>query len=345
MNENPYREESEQAAEYLRLAVALLANNNIPVSPFNYRMGYDFVAGINDVLRKALDELAAEPGRQITEYLWDIYQRSYMHDDQTLIAIRGELRNIITSMQRDIKGSEGILSGYLARLNQFNAVLTGPSSPQAMEVEVKKIIEATRDTERSQRQVNAQVSQLAMDLESMRKELAYIREESLTDSLTGVSNRKAFDIALEDRIHRARGEKSIFSVLIADIDYFKQVNDNYGHLIGDKVLRFVASSFKRCVKGKDLVARFGGEEFAVILDNTDISGASAVAEQIRQAVYSGIIKDMNNKKTLDRISISIGVAQYNASDLPNDILQRADEALYLAKDRGRNRVEKLASSR
>lgn len=345
MNENPYREESEQAAEYLRLAVALLANNNIPVSPFNYRMGYDFVAGINDVLRKALDELAAEPGRQITEYLWDIYQRSYMHDDQTLIVIRGELRNIITSMQRDIKGSEGILSGYLARLNQFNAVLTGPSSPQAMEVEVKKIIEATRDTERSQRQVNAQVSQLAMDLESMRKELAYIREESLTDSLTGVSNRKAFDIALEDRIHRARGEKSIFSVLIADIDYFKQVNDNYGHLIGDKVLRFVASSFKRCVKGKDLVARFGGEEFAVILDNTDISGASAVAEQIRQAVYSGIIKDMNNKKTLDRISISIGVAQYNASDLPNDILQRADEALYLAKDRGRNRVEKLASSR
>lgn len=345
MNENPYREESEQAAEYLRLAVALLANNNIPVSPFNYRMGYDFVAGINDVLRKALDELAAEPGRQITEYLWDIYQRSYMHDDQTLIAIRGELRNIITSMQRDIKGSEGILSGYLARLNQFNAVLTGPSSPQAMEVEVKKIIEATRDTERSQRQVNAQVSQLAMDLESMRKELAYIREESLTDSLTGVSNRKAFDIALEDRIHRARREKSIFSVLIADIDYFKQVNDNYGHLIGDKVLRFVASSFKRCVKGKDLVARFGGEEFAVILDNTDISGASAVAEQIRQAVYSGIIKDMNNKKTLDRISISIGVAQYNASDLPNDILQRADEALYLAKDRGRNRVEKLASSR
>lgn len=345
MNENPYREATEQAAEHLRLALTLLANNKIPVSPFNYRMGYDCVVGSNDVLKRAMEELHAQPERSITEYLWTVYQRSYIHDDKTLDTIREELKNIITSIQRDLEGSGGKLSGYLNKLNQFTAVLTGPSSPQAMETEVSNIIEATRDAEQSQRLVNAQVSQLATDLDSLRKELAQIREESLTDSLTGVSNRKAFDCALEDKIHTARKEKSVFSVLIADIDHFKQVNDNYGHLVGDKVLRFVASSLKRCVKGKDLVARFGGEEFAVILDNTDISGASTVAEQIRQAVFSGIIKDLNNKKTLDRISISLGVAQFSASDLPNDLLQRADEALYLAKDRGRNRVEKIASTR
>ena len=127
--------------------------------------------------------------------------------------------------------------------------------------------------------------------------------------------------------------------MIADVDHFKQVNDNYGHLIGDKVLRFVASTLKWCVKGKDLVARFGGEEFAVILLNTDMTGAYSVVEQIRRAVYAGKIKDMTSQKMLDQVTISIGIAQFDSSDLPNDLLQRADRALYQAKEKGRNRVE------
>lgn len=344
MNENPYQEGKEQAAEYLRLTLAFLANNDIPVSPFNYRMGYDCVAGFNDVLKKALEQIPMETGPARSEYLWSAYQRSYVHDFETLDVIREELKKMIAGMQRDLDSSGGKLSSYMEKLDRFSAILTGSSSPHKMEDEVREVIEATRDTERSQRQVNTQITRLSTDLDSLRRELTQIRHESLTDYLTGISNRKAFDIALEDKVYTARRKKSKFSVLIADIDHFKQVNDNYGHLIGDKVLRFVASTIKRCIKGKDLAARFGGEEFAIILDNTDISGAYTVAEQIRQAVLEGTIKDLNNKKILDRISISLGIAQFNERDLPNDLLQRADEALYLAKERGRNRVEKIAST-
>ena len=93
------------------------------------------------------------------------------------------------------------------------------------------------------------------------------------------------------------------------------------------MLRFVASTLKWSVKGKDFVARFGGEEFAVILQNTDITGAYSVAEQIRRAVSAGKIKDMNSQKMLDKVTISLGIAQFNLSDLPNDLLQRADRAL------------------
>ena len=339
MEQNPYLDDQEQASEYLRLALTLLSKHHIPMSPLNYRMGYDYVSGKRADLGKAFDEVAAPAEKQLTERLWDLYRNFYILDDKALENIRHELKSIITSMQGDIERSGGKLSGYADRLGRFAAMLDKSPSPQAMATEVKMVIEDTRVAEQSQRQFNEQLTQITRDMELLRKELAQIREESYTDSLTGISNRKAFDAALEEAVQKARLGKSTFTVLIADVDHFKLVNDNYGHLIGDKVLRFVASTLKWCVKGKDFVSRFGGEEFAVILLNTDITGAYSVAEQIRRAIHAGKIKDLNSQKMLDQVTISIGVAQFDSSDLPNDLLQRADQALYQAKAKGRNRVE------
>jgi diguanylate cyclase len=339
MEQNPYTEDQEQASEYLRLALALLSKHHIPMSPFNYRMGYDCVSGKSTELKQALAATVATADRPLSDRLWALYQSSYILDDETLENIRKELNSIITSMRGDIEQSGGKLSSYADRLGRFAAILNTSTSPQAMAAEVKMVIEDTRATELTQRQFNAQLSHISSEMESLRNELIQIREESYTDSLTGISNRKAFDAALEEAIYKTRLEKSTFSILIADVDHFKQVNDSYGHLIGDKVLRFVASTFKWCVKGKDIVARFGGEEFAVILLNTEITGAYAVAEQIRRAVCAGKIKDINSQKLLEQVTISIGIAQFDSSDLPNDLLQRADRALYQAKEKGRNRVE------
>jgi diguanylate cyclase len=339
VEQNPYLEDQEQASEYLRLALALLSKHHIPMSPLNYRMGYDCVSGKSEDLKKAFDEVAAPVDKSLTERLWELYQNFYVLDGQALENIRHELKSIIMSMQGDIERSGGKLSGYADKLDRFAAMLNASPTPQAMSTEVKMVIEDTRATEQSQRQFNAQLMQITQDMEFLRKELAQIREESYIDSLTGISNRKAFDAALEEAVQKTRSTRSTFTVLIADVDHFKQVNDNYGHLIGDKVLRFVASTLKWCVKGKDLVSRFGGEEFAVILMNTDVTGAYSVAEQIRRAIHAGKIKDLNSQKMLDQVTISIGIAQFDSSDLPNDLLQRADQALYQAKAKGRNRVE------
>ena len=343
MIENPYHESKEQAAEYLRLTLALLARNNIPVSPLNYRMGYDSVAGNNNILKTTLELVPGNSEQSLSEHLWSAYQRAYSHEMEMLDNIRAELKHIVASLQHDMKNSGLKLSDYISKLNQFSSFLAGFSAPEGMNSEVEKAIAATRATEQDQRGINSQIAQLSSDLDTLRQELVQVRQESLTDHLTGISNRKAFDSALEERIQYSRATNGVFSVLIADIDHFKVVNDNYGHLIGDKVLRFVASTIRRCIKGKDLAARFGGEEFAVILDSTDATGACAVAEQIRQAVYAGVIKEMDNKRVLDRISVSLGIAEFRENDLSHSLLQRADEALYLAKERGRNRVEKITS--
>jgi diguanylate cyclase len=128
------------------------------------------------------------------------------------------------------------------------------------------------------------------------------------------------------------------TLLITDIDHFKRFNDSYGHLTGDQVLRLVALSVKQNVKGADLAARFGGEEFAVILPNTPMRSALTVAEHIRRAVMSKELVKRSTGENLGRVTISIGVASYRPGDTYASLIDRADTCLYAAKRGGRNKV-------
>jgi diguanylate cyclase len=129
------------------------------------------------------------------------------------------------------------------------------------------------------------------------------------------------------------------SLLIADIDHFKKFNDTFGHQVGDKVLRTVGRSLKDGVKGRDTAARYGGEEFAVILPQTPMSGALAVAEQIRGGLAGRKLVDKRSGDDYGRVTLSIGAAEYRSGESAADLIGRADAALYRAKENGRNRVE------
>ena len=339
---NPYPDDFTEASARLRLAISLLAGHQIPPSPLNYRIGYDYVSGNNETLIRALDELVDDPGNVSHKNLWALYRKIFVQDEQALEMMRQEFRRIMVSAKEEFDRSGGNLSRYATTLGRFAEILD-PSMPfELMEVEVQKVIHNTLTAEKDQRHLEAHVASLVTEVESLRKELMQIREESLTDCLTGIPNRKAFEAALEHMVHIAREEKKKFCVVMADIDHFKQFNDTHGHLVGDKVLRFVASALKRSLKGKDTVARYGGEEFAIILPNTELAGGLSVAEQIRAAVSAGKLVDKENASTYGKITISIGVAESYISDLPITIIQRADRALYLAKERGRDRVEQVA---
>lgn len=233
------------------------------------------------------------------------------------------------------------LKNYSQTLHQFMNVLDSQTPSADMLGETRKIMEETDTMQQSQQHMNTQMLSVVAEIDSLRKQLEQVKEESKTDTLTGISNRKAFDATLEHSILTSREDNKPFSLLLLDIDHFKLFNDNYGHLIGDKVLRYVAASLKRSVKGSDFVARFGGEEFVIILPGTNISGAMTVAEQIREAISSGKLTDKGTDESYGTLTISIGVTQFRVSDLSNELIERADKALYLAKNRGRNRVDKL----
>ena len=342
MSSNRYEDNFAKASEHLRIALGLLSKHQIPPSPLNFRIGYDCVAGRNEELRVELEDLAAKSVDLSADDLWALYQKFYVQDEKALAVMRDELRRIIVSIQSEFERSGGNLAGYTNTLGRFVDILDSSPSPEVISLEVNKVIEDTRSMEQSSQRLETQVHDILTDMDVLRKELAQVKEEAVTDALTGISNRKAFDATLEHMIYDAREQKTPLCILLADIDHFKQFNDTYGHLVGDKVLRFVAATLKRCVKGNDVAARFGGEEFAVILPQTELAGAATVAEQIRKAVSSGQLKDKTSGEAYGKITISMGIAQFFGSDLPNDLIHRADKALYMAKDRGRNRIERAA---
>jgi diguanylate cyclase len=165
-----------------------------------------------------------------------------------------------------------------------------------------------------------------------------VRNESLTDPLTGLSNRKYFDDSLVKAIAESLPRGRQLALMMTDVDHFKRFNDTYGHLTGDQVLRLVAMAVKQNVTANDIAARYGGEEFAVVLPEAMLTSAVAVAEQIRRAVMAKELMKRSTGQTLGRVTISIGVAVLRPGDTPQTLIERADACLYAAKRSGRNRV-------
>lgn len=166
-------------------------------------------------------------------------------------------------------------------------------------------------------------------LKVLNKELARL---AVTDTLTGLCNRLKTDAALEHEIHRADRFDNVFSVILLDIDKFKQINDTHGHSAGDQVLVGIAGLLQRHSRKTDVVGRWGGEEFIVICPHTTPEGARQLGETLRQTI------EAHDFPGVHRVTASFGVTAYQANDQPKDIVARADVALYAAKRQGRNRV-------
>lgn len=159
-----------------------------------------------------------------------------------------------------------------------------------------------------------------------------------TDSLTGVKNRRSFFESCTPMISYNRREKKSLAALMIDIDKFKLINDNYGHKIGDEILKLMAQTTQGLFRKSDVFGRLGGEEFAAILPNTSIRGAKKVAEHIRSEIEALEYCSVEKKRVKFTVSIGISVLSSNESDL-NSLLHKADLALYEAKRNGRNRIE------
>ncbi len=177
---------------------------------------------------------------------------------------------------------------------------------------------------------------IARDITARKQAEKALRYLATTDTLTGITNRHTFSAVLAEEIARARSYETPFSLIMCDVDHFKLVNDNFGHPVGDMVLRQVARLLKKRTRSSDVVARWGGEEFMTLLPQTPRDAARVVAEKIRAAVAS------HNFDQVGALTVSLGVTSLNPTEELSAILNRVDEALYKAKRNGRNRVEVVA---
>ena len=185
-----------------------------------------------------------------------------------------------------------------------------------------------------------QLTDATRQLEVLRDELTRVRSENERDALTSAYSRGHFDKTLATLVKDAHQGCVDLSLVMIDIDHFKRINDNFGHVVGDDLLQKCAQLIKYNVKGKDCLARYGGEEFAIIMPTTSLQAAAIVAEQIRQKLETTKWKAGKDGAMIGAVTASFGVAQLQQGETPQDLIERADQKLYTSKHDGRNRVSR-----
>ncbi len=208
------------------------------------------------------------------------------------------------------------------------------SREEYLKIAIEELRSTRTDIEDFNKVIEKRVKERTKMLEQANLRLEFI---STTDPLTGISNRRHFENQLKREISRARRYATSLCCIMFDIDFFKKVNDNYGHIFGDAVLKTLGNILQENLREHDIYARYGGEEFIVLLPETDANAAYYVAEKLR-----GIIAEKQIKKNdhQDRVTVSLGVAVYDPEQMSGgeDLVSAADKALYNAKHSGRNRT-------
>ena len=207
---------------------------------------------------------------------------------------------------------------------------------------IGRLSAATLEMHRHSTKLEGRLEESSETINTLSKDLEESLQAAMTDSLTGLFNRKAFDERLALATADSLEGGGTLCLLLIDIDHFKRFNDTWGHQVGDQVLRLVGECLRMNVKGKDTAARYGGEELAIILPDTAIDDAVTLAEQIRKAIGSMNIVKKKSREAIGPVTVSIGAAQFRHGETPDDFVARADHALYAAKEAGRNRVNRAA---
>jgi len=198
--------------------------------------------------------------------------------------------------------------------------------------------ESTRETELTHQLADMQskLDEMESLAELAQHAIEEQRKKAMHDALTGLPNREAYQERVEQEIHRIERYGGSLSLIVCDIDLFKRINDSYGHLAGDKVLKIISKSLQRNLRDSDFIARFGGEEFVVLMPETSTKEAKLVAEKLRKKVESS---PFNFKKEPVQITVSFGISEFAKGETIEEVFSRADKALYKAKDNGRNQVQ------
>jgi diguanylate cyclase len=329
-----------QGIQMAAAALQSMQERSITPSPENYAVWLAFHGSFPAKLRLEMDKMLAA-NLAIDDHVCDQLYVSYFEDisiGSRMVKAGGKIAAKMEGVRKDLQTVGVETKAYSEKLELAKLELAKSDSPMVTRDLVDSLVGATHEMASQSRQLEVKLAESGAEIENLRVELERVRIEAATDALTGLANRKEFEARMMEMCAASdRGEGPI-SLIMADIDLFKRVNDTFGHQTGDQVIKFVASVMERARPNGALVARLGGEEFAIIAPKTDREAAIEVAESIRLAVESKRLVRRSSNEDLGKITVSLGVCQRRAGEKPADLIERADIALYDSKHNGRNRV-------
>lgn len=318
----------------------LMRLHGVPATSANYEVWLTYRLGRNHSLRETIDARIAsgeEFSPQFNEELHEKFFTGLGASAQIVLAgerIARDLGEVLSFLRQAEMRSDDYGRTLESAATDLNR---GIGAEQIRQI-VSSLAAATLDMAQHNQQLNQQLQRSTREIEALRSSLESVRVESLTDSLTGLANRRMFDETLRMRLEEAQAQHTELCVLLCDIDHFKRFNDTWGHHTGDQILRFISSSLQSHARPDYLVARYGGEEFAMILPRVTLREATQTAETLRAAIQTKRLRRRSTNEDLGQVTVSIGIARLQPGDTPVGLMERADACLYASKRNGRNQV-------
>ncbi len=317
-----------------------IVQSKLPADPPSYEVWYEYARGDNPALNAAIDAIVERDQAVSAGDLNELHTRFFsiapLADRIETVSRKmdGAMSGILTVLDAATISTGSYQTGFDGMMEELN----GTPDHAAVHALIGGLVTATAEIEKKNEELSASLSSSVQEIAKLRADLAIIRAESVTDPLTALANRKHFNSMLDEAVAQYACDGQPLSLLLCDIDHFKKFNDTFGHPTGDRVLTLVGTVLKHSVRREDRPARYGGEEFAIILPKTLLAQARIVGENIRNAISKSELVKRSTGESLGRITISVGVAEFERDDTAQSLIERADSCLYEAKRQGRDRV-------
>lgn len=331
-----YTDKVDQAAKNLKLALPLISKNKSPVNPVNYAIWYEYVAGDNKALSDTIDTLLAKDSIITTKMSQTIYDKYILMDmPKRLEKTNNSLQSVMNTTLANLNKVEASTTECITGLDESQEALNNAGDISEVKEILTTILSNTQQLSQNSSSLQSELKNSTTEIEHLKNELKSVKESARLDALSGLLNRGTFNFELENVCN---GSQTDSALLLFDLDNFKNLNDTYGHLLGDNVIQFFAGILRKAAGDKHFAARYGGEEMAIILKNITQEEAIQIANSIRQKLAKSRLKRRGSDEAICQVTVSAGISMKQATDTPENMIERADIAMYKSKENGRNQV-------
>lgn len=334
-----YHETLARAHENLSNTVLFLEKHRLAPNPINYTVAYEYVSGTNTELAQSLNE-HIKHGMALDDYLMEsFYTQFVVKPDSSNEQIVDDVSSVIGDVDQATSGASASLSKYLDSLDN-GLVILDENSPETSREAISRLIDMTCEVKRNQQKLNQALKEAKQQTDAIQKQLDDAKQEAKQDPLTGLYHFASMQDEVEMWLME-QPNRSIAAIAI-DIDDFSEFNTSFGYLVGDVVISKVARKIRNYCQDSGLPVRVGGEEFLILIPDTDVQTAGEIAEQVRQGVEKIRFVSSKSKRRLPKVTISLGVSNYDIREDWQQFLSRMNGIVNSAKVKGKNQVITMA---